>query len=146
MTYEIEPAELGSPKQKLFEKNGGYHILLAEDCPHTQVLLSHVLENIGAEVTVVSDGQQCLERAMYFLEQGAPFDLILLDLGLPLSDGLLTAKRLRSRGYACPIAAISANSKPGIKERCLEAGFDVFIPKSSVHVSLVRTIVEKLLI
>lgn len=146
MSFEIEPSELHSAGAEVIAKSGGYHILLAEDCVHTQLLLSHILENIGAEVTVVSDGQQCLERAMYFFEEGRPFDLVLLDLGLPLVDGMLTVKRLRRRGYSCPIVAISGCTKPDAKERCLESGFDAFIPKANVHLDLIRTLVKKLLV
>lgn len=99
-------------------------ILLAEDTLENQTLLSLYLRKTGAQVHVVENGQLAVEAARQ--EQ---FDLIFMDMQMPVMDGLEAVRLLRQHGYDRPIVALTANAMNADKQRCLQAGCDDFISK-----------------
>jgi signal transduction histidine kinase/DNA-binding response OmpR family regulator len=104
------------------------HILLAEDNAVNQKLAVRVLEKRGHVVVVAETGKVAVET---FEKQ--PFDLILMDIQMPVMDGLeaTLAIRLREKqsGKRIPIIAMTASAMVGDKERCLEAGMDGYVSK-----------------
>ena len=99
-------------------------VLLAEDTLENQKLISLQLRKSGVEVTVVEDGKQAVAAA---LEN--EFDLILMDMQMPVLDGLGAMRLLRQAGYTRPIVALTANTSQADKDSCLEAGADGFLSK-----------------
>jgi two-component system sensor histidine kinase/response regulator len=103
-------------------------VLLAEDNPVNQRVAVALLEKRGHTVTVAGDGVAALAA----LEQ-QPFDVILLDVQMPVLDGLETARRIRARerqaGGHVPIVAMTAYAMKGDREKCLEAGMDAYLAK-----------------
>ena len=119
-------------------------ILLAEDCPDTQMVLLEVLKNSGAAVTCVNNGKQCLNEALSALAHEHPYDLILMDIQMPVMDGLSATRELREHGYTLPIVAITARSTPEDESRSLHAGCNEHLSKLSGTKSLLSH-VEKYL-
>jgi len=108
-------------------------VLLAEDSPDNRRLISHILRQAGAEVHCVEDGKQVLEKV---LGHGGPgqqaperFDLILMDLDMPVVDGVTAARQLREAGYRGPILALTAHVMAHEIERSLAAGCDAHLSK-----------------
>ncbi|MEW6351373.1 MAG: PAS domain S-box protein [Thermodesulfobacteriota bacterium] len=103
-------------------------ILLAEDNLVNQKLAKRMVEKMGHEVTVARHGQEALQ----ILEQGG-FDLILMDVQMPMMDGLDATRAIRDRerdaGGHIPIIAMTAYAMAGDKEKCLEAGMDGYLSK-----------------
>lgn len=99
-------------------------VLLAEDTIENQKLISLQLRKSGLEVTVVDDGKQAVETA---LEND--FDLVLMDMQMPVLDGLGAMRQLRQAGYTKPIVALTANTSQSDKDSCLDAGADGFLSK-----------------
>ena len=99
-------------------------ILLAEDTLENQQLIKLQLKKCALEVTVVSDGRQAVDTA---LERD--FDLILMDMQMPVLDGIGATRMLRHAGYNKPIVALTANTSQSDKDNCLEAGVDEFLSK-----------------
>ncbi len=99
-------------------------VLVAEDNAVNQVVVVRLLERLGVQVTVASDGQECLER----WESAQP-DLILMDCQMPGMDGYQATRALRARGVRTPIVALTANNMPGDSLRSLEAGMDGHLGK-----------------
>jgi DNA-binding response OmpR family regulator len=99
-------------------------ILLVDDEPPIQTLLSFPLQRDGYEVVHASDGREALAR---FSEQ--TFDLVVLDLMLPKMDGLEVCRRLRAKGERVPIIMLSAKSEEIDKVLGLELGADDYITK-----------------
>ena len=99
-------------------------ILIAEDTEENQKLLSLHLRKSGINVEIVGDGKQALETA---LKQ--EFDLIFMDMQMPVMGGLESIKLLRQAGYSNPIVALTANTSQADKDACIEAGADGFISK-----------------
>ncbi|MCB2187074.1 MAG: response regulator [Deltaproteobacteria bacterium] len=104
------------------------HVLLAEDNLINQKLAVTILEKRGHRVTVAENGQIALDA----LATG-DFDLLLMDVQMPVMDGLEATRRIRrqEKGGArrLPIVAMTAHSSRGDRERCLEAGMDAYLAK-----------------
>ena len=118
------------------------HILLAEDGPENQVLVSHYLRKAGAEVTVADNGRIACEKVAETI--GAPgavgFDLILMDIEMPELDGYGAAAKLRSRGYRGPIIALTANAMATDREKCIRAGCTDYLSKPFSRELLLETV------
>ena len=104
-------------------------ILLAEDGKTNQILARKLLEKWGHQVQIAENGQLAIEAW-----QAHAFDLILMDIAMPVMDGLEATQRIRelesvSSVPRIPIVAVTAHALKGDRERCLEAGLDDYLPK-----------------
>ncbi len=99
-------------------------VLLAEDNPENQTLLSLFLEKMGAEVTIAENGQEAVAKA-----SNARFDLIYMDMQMPLVSGIEATEILRAQGYSGPIIALTANATSEDRNLCLQAGCNDFLTK-----------------
>jgi PAS domain S-box-containing protein len=113
-------------------------ILLAEDGLDNQQLLSFMLRKAGADVTIVGDGQAAMNLALEAEEAGNPFDLILMDMQMPVMDGYTATRRLRERGYEGLIVALTAHAMVADRERCLAVGCDEYLMKPIDRASLIK--------
>jgi PAS domain S-box-containing protein len=102
-------------------------ILLAEDSEHNQQSVVRFLRKMGHTAAVVENGREALDA----LEREA-FDLVLMDVQMPVLDGLDATRQQRARetdGKRVPIIALTAHAMPGDRERCLQAGADDYVTK-----------------
>lgn len=102
----------------------GKAVFFAEDQLTIQMLTKNVLTKAGAEVTVASRGQQALEAF-----SGAIPDIVITDAMMPEMDGYELSARLREKGYAGPIIAVTAATIGDECDRLIAAGADVVLPK-----------------
>ncbi len=119
-------------------------ILLAEDSPDNQVLISSFLRKLGAEVEIAADGLQAVKRTMIARSTDFPFDLILMDMQMPELDGYEATRRLRALACTTPIIALTANAMGGDQQRCLDAGCSDYATKPIDRRRLVAQILEQL--
>jgi CheY-like chemotaxis protein len=124
-------------------------VLIAEDGVDNQRLLSFLLRKAGADVEVVDNGQDAMQRALAAQQEGRPFAVILMDMQMPVMDGYTSASRLREAGYGGVIIALTAHTMAGDRDRCLESGCNDYATKP-IHgaklISLIlaaQTAVEK---
>lgn len=111
-------------------------VLVAEDGQDNQRLIKHFLTKAGVNVEFVGNGREAIDR----IEADPWFDLIILDIQMPVMDGYEAARTLRDRGCSLPILALTANSMSGDRQQCIEAGFDEYETKPVNRARLLRTV------
>ncbi|MFQ1792209.1 response regulator [Aeromonas veronii] len=127
-SYELNlrKAEAQGDQQHFKSLLQGTRVLLAEDNRVNQQLIIEYLRRVDAVVCVVSNGREAVERVA---EQ--PFDVILMDLQMPVLDGLDATRQIRKMvdKHDVPIIALTASAMPGDKERCLGVGMNGYVTK-----------------
>jgi two-component system CheB/CheR fusion protein len=113
----------------------GRSILLVEDGPDNQALMTHFLSASGARVESAANGAEALEKAL-----SATYDAVLMDIQMPVLDGYEATRRLRERGYNGPIVALTAHAMRGEREKCLAVGCDDYVSKPVAPLFLIEVI------
>ena len=112
-------------------------ILLVEDGPENRRLIAHILTKAGAQVTLAENGQEAVDKVIAARQQaagaappaGEPFDVILMDMLMPVLDGFEATRELRRQGYTGCIIAVTGHTADYDRERCLGAGCDDYYAK-----------------
>ena len=102
-------------------------ILLVEDHPINQMIATLLLEKLGHNVVTATDGQAAVDQFPQ-----ATWDLILMDIQMPVMDGLQATRRIRAMeppNHRTPIVAMTANTGEAERQACLEAGMDEHLSK-----------------
>lgn len=113
----------------------GFRILLVEDSIDNQVLVSRLLKAAGADVSLAQNGADGLEKAL-----NGYFDIVLMDLQMPVLDGYGATAQLRAKGYPRPIIALTAHAMREERDHCLRIGFSEHITKPINRSLLLETI------
>jgi PAS domain S-box-containing protein len=119
-------------------------VLLAEDHPVNRKVVQLILAPLGAEVTLAADGEQALRA----FEEGT-FDLVLMDMQMPVMDGLAATRALRQRESeagrpATPVIMLSANAMPQHRQEALDAGADLHLAKPVTAAALIAAVRQAL--
>ncbi len=111
-------------------------ILLVEDGGDNQRLMSMILERAGATVALAGNGEVAIELAMAAQDEGRTFDVILMDMQMPVLDGYEATRRLRTESYTGAIVALTAHAMSTDRQKCLDAGCDEYATKPVDRASL----------
>ena len=117
-------------------------ILLVDDSADNQRLFSIFLKKTGATVILAGNGQEGVNAVEAALKDGQPFDVILMDLQMPVMDGLTATKLLREQGICSPIVALTGNDTQEERDTCFAAGFSDFLAKPIQRNTLLSTIAK----
>ena len=102
----------------------GAHILLVDDGEANRQLVSLILVRAGLRVDMAENGKVAMEMA-----EANDYDLILMDMQMPVMDGYTATQNLRANGYRTPIIALTANAMKGDEDKCRDAGCSGFLTK-----------------
>lgn len=117
----------------------GIRILLVEDTPDQQRLLTKQLSYAGADVTLECNGSAAVAAVR---RTSRPFDVVVMDLLMPVLDGVSATRELRSLGFTLPVLAVSARTDEPVHRECLTAGCNAFLVKPIPTSDLVETILS----
>jgi CheY-like chemotaxis protein len=123
----VAAAAAGADVQtQLRQRHGQARILVAEDNEINRELALSWLHDVGLSADTANDGREALQRA-----QAIAYDLILMDMQMPVMDGLAATRAIRALpgGAAMPILALTANAFAEERAQCLAAGMNDFIMK-----------------
>ncbi|NQU25270.1 MAG: response regulator [Candidatus Nealsonbacteria bacterium] len=141
---EKKPRNASRPKP---EVKLDCRILLAEDSPDSQRLLAFFLRKAGAEVAIADNGKVAMEMALAATGPDAqgndrpePFDVVLMDIDMPVMNGLEATRRLRQEGYRGPIIALTAHTLSHHIQQCLDAGCNHHVSKPIDRNKLTSTV------
>jgi signal transduction histidine kinase/CheY-like chemotaxis protein len=123
MPEEALTAEVRSQQLPAIQVGG--RVLLVEDNDVNRLLVQRILTRSGLEVVEAEHGQAAVE----VIEKDPAFDLVVMDMQMPVMDGYVAAGVLRDIGYKGPILALTANVMADDRRRCLAAGCDDFLGK-----------------
>jgi signal transduction histidine kinase/CheY-like chemotaxis protein/HPt (histidine-containing phosphotransfer) domain-containing protein len=115
------------------------NVLLIEDGYINRKLISTVLEQAGLSVSAAENGEVGVELAT-----SNHFDLILMDMQMPVMDGYAATRKLRNMGYTTPIIALTAHAMKGDEDKCLAAGCSHYVSKPIAIDTLLATVADAL--
>jgi signal transduction histidine kinase/ActR/RegA family two-component response regulator len=114
-------------------------VLVVDDAKDNRVLLHHFMKKTGANIEFAYDGKQAIDQIEKAIAADSPFNLILMDMQMPVLDGYSATKQLRQAGINTPIIAITAHALDGDREHCLGAGCNEYITKPVSRSTLIET-------
>ena len=126
-------SRLQDRKQKNAQLEG--KVLVAEDNIVNQKLIGKLLTKMGLEATIVENGEEAVNHASKF-----DYDVILMDLNMPVMDGFEATKTLLDNKYQAPIYALTAENDPTILQNCIDAGFAGHLEKPIKRDQLMSTL------
>jgi len=119
--FEAKPVIVRDTEEKRYDAR----VLVAEDNETNQMLISIMLKERGIDHTIVENGQEVLDT----IKQNSHYDLIFMDINMPILDGIETTKRLREQGYDMPIVSLSANVIESDTQAFKDAGMNDILNK-----------------
>ncbi|MDO9315664.1 MAG: response regulator [Burkholderiaceae bacterium] len=134
----VEPIPAGESERVLRQRHAGQRVLLVEDNPVNQEVAGELLSSVGLTVEIASDGAQAVQLVLT-----RNYDLVLMDVQMPVMDGLAATRAIRERaGRSLPIIAMTANAFGEDRTECLEAGMNDHVGKPVDPVLLYGTLLR----
>lgn len=128
-TYQRELSEpIGSLAKDDFDWRAR-RVLVAEDTRANQFLIRRMLEPTGVRLEFVDNGQKAVDQVLNEAASDRPYDLVLMDMQMPIKSGYEATRQLRNHGIAVPVIALTAAAMDGDRERCLGAGCTDYLTK-----------------
>jgi len=126
LNLETRDAQVLVTRHSIRDADAGMEVLLVEDHAINQKLAVVLLERWGHRVTVADNGQLALDAM-----ERQRFDVVLMDMMMPVMDGLEATRRIRASetGQHVPIIAMTANAMESDRQRCIDAGMDDYLSK-----------------
>ena len=119
-------------------------ILIVDDRRDVRFLAQEIVTKAGGQVETADDGREAIRLIREREATNQPYDLVVMDMQMPVLDGYETVRILREGGYRKPIIALTAGAMAGDRERCLESGCNSYVSKPIDRKELLRVISSEL--
>ena len=124
---------------------GDKRILVVEDNQINQLVMQGILKELGLNADMAGNGLEAIQSLSTALENGSPYDLVLMDCQMPEMDGYEATQQIRAGkaqhdNITIPIVAMTANAMAGDREKCLAAGMDDYLSKPVSPIALNQTL------
>ena len=144
-SFQLAASDAGLEKVVAGDLRLNGRFLLAEDNPVNRWFLETILRRAGATIDVAENGVSVLEKVSASMERNGDsdssirgYDLILMDMQMPVLDGYEATRRLREQGYKGPILALTAHAMAEDRKKCLEAGCSDYATKPIAKSQLLK--------
>jgi len=144
-SFQLAASDAGLEKVVAGDLRLNGRFLLAEDNPVNRWFLETILRRAGATIDVAENGVSVLEKVSASMERNGDsdssirgYDLILMDMQMPVLDGYEATRRLREQGYMGPILALTAHAMAEDRKKCLEAGCSDYATKPIAKSQLLK--------
>ncbi len=122
----------------------GARVLLVEDNEINQLVARDMLCGAGLLVELAENGQQAVDQVALRNGQNQPYDMVLMDMQMPVMDGVTAARLIRAaHGDSMPIVAMTANAMQADRDRCLQAGMNDFVTKPILPDALWKVLLDR---
>tara|TARA_B110001454_G_scaffold219099_1_gene249917 strand:+ start:20309 stop:22630 length:2322 start_codon:yes stop_codon:yes gene_type:complete len=121
---DIKVSENIPVRNKSAQNSKQGRVLIVDDAIDNRLLLEMFLKKYQVETVSAANGQEAVQAAL-----NSHFDIVLMDVQMPIMDGFEAVKQLRDQNYTQPVIALTAHAMRGDRERCIEKGFDDYIQK-----------------
>ncbi|MGE5085804.1 MAG: response regulator, partial [Bacillota bacterium] len=128
---------LPPPTMQVDKSLQGRTVLIVDDSNDNQMLIRHYLQKRGIICDFADNGKIAMEKALQ-----KHFDVILMDMQMPVMDGYTATKELRERNYLKPIIALTAHAMKEDRDRCLKVGCNDYLTKPIEVLQLYKTLEE----
>ncbi|MGF1710989.1 response regulator [Vibrio kagoshimensis] len=136
----LQPSIINAQKDvNCDESDSSYTVLVVEDNLTNQMVIKLILSRLGHKVYVANNGQEAIELVEI---NNISFDIIFMDVSMPVLDGLSTTKMIRQKNIQTPIIALTAHTAAEDRSSCLDAGMNEFITKP-VRTQEIRDVIYK---
>ncbi|QDT11148.1 response regulator [Planctomycetes bacterium K23_9] len=126
---KLNATRITTPSKSLESSAIAGHVLVVDDRRDMIFLAQHLIEDAGGTVTSAENGEVAIQKIAEAKKAGRPFDLITMDMQMPVLDGYEATRRLRETGCTTPIVAVTAHAMQGDREKCIDAGCTDYITK-----------------
>lgn len=116
-------------------------IMVVEDRDDIRLLVQELIETVGGEVVTASDGSEAVSMWIANRQGNRPVNAVLMDIQMPLMDGIEATRRLREEGFEGGIVALTAGVMEDDRQECLDAGCDEIVSKPIDPVELIHKLV-----
>lgn len=135
---QVVTTKPAAPIHLQIDKNlQGRSVLIVDDSNDNQMLIRHYLQKRGLICHFAENGKIAIEKAMQ-----TPFDVILMDMQMPIMDGYTATKELREKSYIKPIIALTAHAMKEDRDRCLKVGCNDYLTKPIEALQLYKVLEE----
>ena len=104
-------------------------ILVVDDRRDIRFIAQHFVTSSGGTVEVAGNGLEAIEKIQQAKDRGTPFDIMVIDMQMPVLNGYEATRQLRREGFELPIIALTAHAMEGDREKCVEAGCNDYLSK-----------------
>ncbi|MEE2732223.1 MAG: response regulator [Pseudomonadota bacterium] len=141
-SFDLQAVQSATQPQQLPSLQA--RVLIADDVEDLRVMLGQILSTMSIDTAFAENGEQAVAQVLAAEQEGAAFDLVLMDVQMPKLNGLEATAQLRQEGFDSPIIALTAATMEGERDRCLQAGCSDYLSKPVDESALVKCIRRQL--